>query len=239
MNAIHKEDMLEIRSLVKQYALPDGTVVEALRLPKLTVRHGESVLIEGVSGSGKTTLLHLLALLYTPTAGKILFEGTDLTQLSNSARDSWRAKHVGYIFQSMNLLPEFNALENLLIAAAIAGVPKKLAEEKGFALLEHLGLGERARHRPAQLSLGEQQRVAAARAVIHDPLIVLADEPTASLDAENSLTVMNLLRELTARSGSSLIVCTHDNFSKKSFDRTVRLEQSRIRFKNQQADARA
>ena len=215
------EYLLEVHSLTKEYAQPGGRVL-ALSLDYMDAEKGEAVAITGPSGSGKTTLLHLLAGLIQPSHGAILLDGRYLVLGASTAR--WRATHVGYIFQDVNLLPDFNVLENLLIAAEISNVPKKTALERADTLLGRLGLQERKLSRPAKLSLGEQQRAAVARALIHRPLLVLADEPTASLDAKNAAIVVDLLLEL--REESLLIVATHDEAVKKFFPRVVELRKS-------------
>ena len=214
--------LLEIRSLVKEYEQP-GNRVRALCLDSLDAGKGEAIAVTGPSGSGKTTLLHLLAALARPTIGSIRFDGRDLASLGASEA-KWRAKHVGYVFQDVNLLPDFDIFENLLLTAEISSVPKALAHERAYALLERLNLKDRMRHRPIKLSLGEQQRAAVARALIHRPPLVLADEPTASLDALNAKIVIDLLLEL--REESLLIVATHDEAVKRHFSRVVELRKS-------------
>jgi ABC-type lipoprotein export system ATPase subunit len=214
--------LLEIRSLTKKYEQPGGSIT-ALCLDFMEAGKGEAVAITGPSGSGKTTLLHLLAALSRPSGGYIRFDGRDLASLgASSAR--WRAAHVGYVFQNMNLLPDFDVLENLLLAAEVSNVPKSLALERAYALVARLGLENRLRRRPDNLSLGEQQRVAAARALIHKPPLVLADEPTASLDAQNAEIIVDMLLEL--REESLLVVATHDEAVKKRFSRVVELRKS-------------
>ena len=214
--------LLEIRSLTKEYEQPGGRIT-ALCLDFLDAGKGEAIAITGPSGSGKTTLLHILAALSRPSGGSIRFGGRDPASLGTSSA-RWRAAHVGYVFQNMNLLPDFDVLENLLLAAEVSDVPKNLAAERANALVARLGLENRLRHRPANLSMGEQQRVAVARALIHRPPLVLADEPTASLDAQNAGIVVDMLLEL--REESLLIVATHDEAVKKHFPRVVELRKS-------------
>ncbi|MDR1977270.1 MAG: ATP-binding cassette domain-containing protein [Synergistaceae bacterium] len=215
--------LLEIRELRKEYTQP-GVPVRALSLDFLEAQRGEAVAVTGPSGSGKTTLLHLLAALIRPTRGIIRFDGRDLGSLGASAA-RWRALSVGYVFQNMNLLPDFSLLENLTIAAEISDVPRRRALDRSWALLRRLGLYGLSHRRPAELSLGEQQRAAVARAVLHSPPLVLADEPTASLDATNAEVVMDLLLELGAESRSLLLVATHDETVKKRFSRVVELQK--------------
>lgn len=215
---------LEVCSLVKDYPLPDGGKTRGLSLESLCVCRGEMLVLEGPSGSGKTTFLHLLAGLYAPTAGKILLEGRRINAYAKDI-DLWRARNIGYIFQSMNLLPDFSILENILIAAEISGLDRKKSELKALSLLERLGLSRKFNQHPSRLSLGEQQRTAIARAVIHTPALILADEPTAALDEENSVLAINCLTELCIESGSTLILSTHDESVKKNFNRIVTLKK--------------
>jgi ABC-type lipoprotein export system ATPase subunit len=215
---------LVARNLHKEYRQADGKVVNALRLDSLTARGGEAIALTGPSGSGKTTLLHILAALIRPSVGEVFVNGRDLNQLGASEA-GWRAVNVGYVFQEMNLLPDFNLLENLLLAAEISGVRRDIARERAASLLARLGLGERAGSRPSELSLGEQQRAAVVRAVLHEPPLVLADEPTASLDAENTDIVMSILLELCRESSSLLLVATHDEDVKKLFQRVIVLRR--------------
>ncbi|MDR2779826.1 MAG: ABC transporter ATP-binding protein [Synergistaceae bacterium] len=217
--------LLEIKGLRHYYRQPGGTRQRALKLDRLTALGGESLVVSGPSGSGKTTLLHILAALIRPTEGEVVFDGQNLNDLGASA-PAWRAESLGYVFQDMNLLPDFNVLENLMIAAEISNMPRGAALERAAFLLERLGLVSRKKSRPYKLSLGEQQRTAVARAILHSPRLVLADEPTASLDAENSGAVMRLLSELCGESRSLLIVATHDESVKKRFSRLVVLEKA-------------
>jgi putative ABC transport system ATP-binding protein len=217
-------NLLQVRDLRKEYRQPGGAV-PALCLDFLDARAGEALAVTGPSGSGKTTLLRLLAASIRPTRGKILFAGQDLGALGEKAT-AWRARSVGYVFQEMNLLRDFTLRENLLLAAAISGIPPSTARERVLELTRRLGLENRLQHRPSALSLGEQQRAAVARAVLHNPPLLLADEPTASLDAENAGIVLHLLREICAGAGSLLLVATHDESVKKLFPRQVELRRA-------------
>jgi putative ABC transport system ATP-binding protein len=216
-------NLLQVRDLHKNYR--QGGVVPALCLDSLDARAGEALTVTGPSGSGKTTLLRLLAAIISPTRGNIRFAGQDLGALGEKAA-AWRARSVGYVFQEMNLLRDFTLRENLLLAAEISRIPPAAARERALSLARRLGLEDRLRHRPPALSLGEQQRAAVARAVLHNPPLLLADEPTASLDAANAGTVLRLLREACAESGSLLIVATHDEKVKKLFPRRVELRRA-------------
>ena len=214
---------LEIISLAKDYKQPRGRV-RALSLEYLSAERGEAIAVSGPSGSGKTTLLHIIAALIRPTDGRVMVEGRGISAPEKSCK--WRASSVGYIFQDVNLLPDFDVTENLLIAADAAGVPESEARARAAGLLRRLGIDDRASHRPAKLSLGERQRAAAARAVIHKPPIVLADEPTASLDAENAKKVTAMLLELCAETNSLLIAATHDEAVRREFPRAIELRKS-------------
>ena len=216
--------MLVIRSLHKEYALPGGNV-KALQLDFLEAQRGEAIAITGPSGSGKTTMLHILSALSRPSGGSVEFDGIDVASLSSGDAAKWRAENVGYVFQDLNLLPDFDIMENLLLAAEISNVPRRHALDRAGALLRKLGLEDRLRHRPAKLSLGEQQRAAIARALVHEPPIVLADEPTASLDAENTKTVVNLLLEFCTEAKTLLLVATHDEAVQNRFIRIVKLRK--------------
>jgi putative ABC transport system ATP-binding protein len=218
---------LAVRDLRKEYRQPGGNSVIALQLDSLSACCGEAIALTGPSGSGKTTLLRILAALIQPSGGEVSFNGRRLSRLGSSEA-SWRAVTVGYVFQEMNLLPDFSLSENLLLAAEISGVRRDAASERAASLLSRLGLGERSKNRPSELSLGEQQRAAVARAIIHSPPLVLADEPTASLDPENAGIVMSLLFELCAESSSLLLVATHDCDVAKLFQRVVALRRQGV-----------
>lgn len=218
--------MLEIDGLVKQYRSPDGQRVTALQLDTLRLERGEQAALAGPSGSGKTTLLHLIAGILVPTAGSIRLNGERVDQLGEKARDIWRARNVGYVFQNLNLLPNLNALENVQAAMAFARmVPAREARRRAAELLEAVGLAERLRNRPQQLSIGEQQRVAVARALANQPRLILADEPTASLDRENGGNVLEMLRQLCRERESILILATHDHEVMDYFPRRIELKR--------------
>lgn len=214
--------ILEISSIRKDYRQPDGSLVTALRLDSLAASPGDSISVTGPSGSGKTTLLGILAAIIKPSCGTARFAGQELTKLGK-AEAAWRSVSVGYIFQDINLLPDFSVLENLTLAAEISRVPPGVAGSRALELLKRLGLEGRKNSRPGKLSLGERQRVAVARAVIHRPPMILADEPTASLDAANARAVMRMLVELCAERNALLIVATHDGAVKRVLGRTVEL----------------
>ncbi len=219
-----KAARIEASNIVKDYPLPCGGFTRGLTLEGLSLRGGEMLAVEGPSGSGKTTLLHLLAGFYSPTEGRITFNGSAINA-GDKFIDSWRAGNVGYIFQSMNLLPDFSVLENILIAAELSGLKKDEALKKALSLLEYLGVKDKAERRPALLSLGEQQRSAVARALVHSPRLILADEPTASLDTENSGLVIQALKKMCGESGSILVIATHDEAVKRQFDKILSIKR--------------
>lgn len=194
-----------------------GTVV---RIPSFSVRRGEQLVLSGRSGSGKTTLLNLAAGILAADAGSVKLDGCELTELGESQRDTFRARTIGYVFQTFNLLPGLTALENVLLAVMFAGRPAG-AEARARTLLTRLGLEKLMNRRPETLSVGEQQRVAVARALVNQPLLLLADEPTASLDSTNAGAVVQELRRLCHENGTALILVTHDPAVTALFERTV------------------
>lgn len=193
----------------KTYAQGDLSV-EVLTDLCLEIRAGERVAIIGSSGSGKSTLLHLLGGLDTATSGTITIAGEDMSRLSQSARGKLRNRHVGFVYQFHHLLPEFTALENVSMPLLIGGQSKRSASKHAAELLMRVGLGKRLRHKPTELSGGERQRAAIARALVNNPQLVLADEPTGNLDEETSTRVYELMLELNQELGTSFLVVTHD-----------------------------
>jgi putative ABC transport system ATP-binding protein/lipoprotein-releasing system ATP-binding protein len=202
-----------------------GASIEVLRSIDIDIAAGESVFLCGASGAGKTTLLYTLAGLETPEAGTVHFESESLYGLSGNALARLRNKHMGFVFQSYFLLPELTALENVLLPALIRG---KSELARGRDLLERVGLSGRIDHLPAELSGGEQQRVAIARSLINDPAILFADEPTGNLDSKNGEVIINLLLELSKADGRSLAVVTHDENLARRGDRLVRIVDGRL-----------
>lgn len=219
------EKMLEINQVRKEYRDVLQTIT-AVAVDHLMIQTGEQVALVGPSGSGKTTLLHLISGLLTPTAGEIKFNDIVLSSMPETWRDTWRAKAVGYVFQKLNLLPSLTVLDNLLVAMSFANViPKKDQRQWASQLLDQVGLSDKLGKFPHQLSMGEQQRVAAARAVINKPSLILADEPTASLDQDNGLLVLDMLRQFAKESGSILVVSTHDRQIMNQFERICSLRK--------------
>ncbi len=196
----------------------------ALREVDCRVRRGEWVTIMGPSGSGKTTLLSIIGGLSRPSDGEVLFEGTDLTALNESQLARYRRENVGFIFQQHHLIPYLSALENVMMAQFLHSMPD---EREAIAALRTVGLEHRLRHLPAQLSGGEQQRVGIARALINSPSLLLADEPTGSLDRENAQSIMEMLRDLRAAEEFTVVMVTHDPWVGEWGDRTILLEDGR------------
>ncbi len=215
--------MLELRNLKKSYAEPDGGELPILDVPHWKLGAGEEVVVVGASGCGKTTLLHIIAGILRPTSGHVLIDGWDTPLLSEAERDQFRARRIGYVFQTFNLLQGFSALENVLLGMTFAGGyhEKKRAKE----LLERVGLRHRMHHKPAQMSVGEQQRVSVARALANKPKLVLADEPTANVDVGNQQQVIDMLRGTCKEEGVALILVTHAPEVAQQFQRVDKLTE--------------
>ncbi|MCD6505855.1 ABC transporter ATP-binding protein [Candidatus Poribacteria bacterium] len=221
------EALVEVVDLRKSYFDGD-TELPVLKGINLAVRRGEMICIVGPSGVGKSTLLHIIGTLDTPTSGKVLFEGEDIFSMDQEKLADFRSRQIGFIFQFHYLLPEFTALENVAMGALIAGKPSDEAFAKAEELLKRVGLKERMNHKPAKLSGGERQRVAVARALVNDPKLILADEPTGNLDTRTSETVFELIWELKEMMGKTLILATHDLNLAKRGDRMVKLIDGKI-----------
>jgi putative ABC transport system ATP-binding protein len=220
---------LTLSQLRKRYIGPDGSVVPVVNVEHFALADGEQVALVGSSGSGKTTLLHLIAGILTPDEGQILFTADggngqiDLTRLPEAQRDIFRGRHIGYIFQTHHLLPGFTALENVLLGMSFTG----RAHDPAWAthLLREVGLSERLQYKPQKLSVGQQQRVAVARALANRPKLVLADEPTGALDAVNAQQVLALIRKLCDEVKASLLLVSHDPAVTEKFPRVVTLAE--------------
>ncbi|MEZ4414606.1 MAG: ABC transporter ATP-binding protein [Gemmatimonadota bacterium] len=223
MNEAEGVAALEARELVKTYPLADGSELQVLRRVDLRVARGETVAIVGESGCGKTTLLHLLGLLDRPTHGSVAVGGHTVLEDSSGALAALRNRAIGFVFQFHHLLREFSALENAMMPALIAGRPESDARASALELLRWVGLGERLEHRPWQLSGGEQQRVAVARALVNDPDVLLADEPSGNLDERTSALLHDLLFRIRAERGTSMVVVTHNRDLAKRADRILKL----------------
>ena len=215
--------------MVPLAAPPDGGAASQLVILQdidIEIMPGEAVAIVGASGSGKSTLLGLLAGLDVPTAGNIEIDGNDLSSLDEDGRASLRARLLGFVFQSFQLLPALNARENVMLPLELAGTAG--AQQSATAMLQRVGLGERLGHYPKYLSGGEQQRVALARAFVVKPKLLLADEPTGNLDAATGAAVINLLFEMNAEAGTTLVLVTHDEALARRCGRVIRLAAGRI-----------
>lgn len=215
------------RGVVKQFGSGDSRVL-ALNGVDLDVPYGLMTLLVGPSGCGKTTLISIIAGLLEPSAGEVVLLGHDRHQLRGARLVRFRSQNVGFVFQQYNLLPALTAAENVAVPLLINGIPRRIAVERARALLDRVGLGARSHALPAQLSGGQQQRVAIARALIHDPRLLVCDEPTAALDASSGRNVMQLLRETTVHPDRAVIVVTHDNRVFEFGDRVVTMSDGRV-----------
>ncbi len=205
-----------------------GRNIEVLSDLDAAIGLGEVVAIIGQSGVGKSTLLHILGTLDQPTSGTILFDGVDVFALSEREQAAFRNKQIGFIFQFHHLLPDFSAVENVMMPALIQGKPSSEARTEAERLLERVGLGDRLEHRPGQLSGGEQQRVAIARAIVLSPRAVLADEPTGNLDPDTATAVHQLLMELNREHGMTMVLVTHNEDLSRLAHRTLRLQHGKL-----------
>jgi predicted ABC-type transport system involved in lysophospholipase L1 biosynthesis ATPase subunit len=221
------QDILVASGLRKNYTL-GSQEVEVLRGIDVRVRRGEALVIVGASGAGKSTLLHLLGGLDAPSAGDVSLDGASLFGMSSAARSRLRNERLGFVFQSYNLLPELDALENVCLPALLQSRSRDGMAERGAELLKAVGLGARTEHRPAELSGGEQQRVAIARALMNRPSLVLADEPTGNLDSKTGESILDLLWRLREDSGTTLVMVTHDQHIATRGERVLEIADGRI-----------
>ncbi len=214
--------ILACEAVCKNYY--DGQLnVQVLDNLTLQVDKGQSIGIVGASGSGKSTLLHILGGLDKPTSGRVSLMGQDLSELSQKQLSGLRNRHLGFVYQFHHLLPEFSALENVMMPLLIGKRPKEQARERALLMLEKVGLKNRVLHRPGELSGGERQRAAIARALVTDPACLLADEPTGNLDRKNALNILDMMMELKQELGTALVVVTHDDEMAARFDRVLNM----------------
>jgi ABC-type lipoprotein export system ATPase subunit len=231
--------MLQLKDLKKSFRQPDGTELPVLDIPDFRVAAGEQVVLVGHSGCGKTTLLHVIAGISRPDSGKVRIDEWDINLMPEAECDRFRAERIGYVFQTFNLLAGFTALENVLLSMRFArGRPDKARAKH---LLDRVGLGHRMTHRPTQLSVGEQQRVAVARALANKPHLLLADEPTANVDAGHQQQILDLIREACQEENVALIMVTHSGEVASQFARTDHLDEfnlvaSRLKASNHPTD---
>ncbi len=219
--------MVEVKGLKKVFATNINKVA-ALKGIDLTIREGESLGIMGVSGSGKSTLLHILGTLDRPTEGEVLYRGENIFLRSDDDISAFRNKEIGFVFQFHYLLSEFTALENVMMPALVRGVETRRAKEMAASILRRVGLLRRLRHRPGELSGGEQQRVAIARAIVLKPKMILADEPTGNLDLETGMSVLDLLLSLNSKEKITMVLVTHSPEVAKQLGRRIRLLDGKI-----------
>lgn len=213
--------MLQLEGVKKSFLEPNGHVLPILDIPRLSVSAGEQMVIVGRSGCGKTTLLHVIAGISTADAGRVQVDGIDVTQLPEPVRDRFRADKLGYIFQTFNLLPGFSALENVVLGMTFS---RKRNVSRAHELLNRVGLSHRFAHTPNMLSVGEQQRVAVARALANQPKLLLADEPTANVDTGNQQQIVDLIRQTCDKEQVTLVLVSHSPEVAKQFDRVEQLE---------------
>lgn len=215
--------MLRLTNVQKSFIEPDGSRLPVLDVARFEVAAAEQMVLVGRSGCGKTTLLHIIAGISRPDAGSVEINGLDITRLPEAGRDRFRAENMGYVFQTFNLLPGFSALENVVLGMSFARNRADVGRAR--ALLERVGLGHRLTHKPAMLSVGEQQRVAVARALANRPKLLLADEPTANVDARNQQQIIDLIRQTCSEEQVALVLVTHTPEVAEQFERVERLDE--------------
>ena len=220
----YKAIMIKLEGITKSFGS-----LQVLKGIDLEINKGEIVSIVGPSGAGKTTLLQIMGTLDEPDAGVVQIDGTVVSRMKEKELSAFRNKNIGFVFQFHQLLPEFTALENVMIPALIAGVSSKEAHERAMKILDFMGLVDRASHKPNELSGGEKQRVAVARALINDPAVILADEPSGSLDTHNKEDLHQLFFDLRERLGQTFVIVTHDEGLAKITDRTVHMVDGMIK----------
>lgn len=227
MTAIPSANACVVEGVHKSFGQGPGAM-HVLRGIDFRAAPGECVFLLGPSGSGKTTLLSIMGCMLRPDAGRVCLLGNDVTRMDEPQRNELRRDRIGFIFQRFHLVRGLSAIENTIVPLLIRGLPAKRAKVRGMQLLEEVGLADRANEQPGRMSIGQQQRIALARALVNDPELVLADEPTSSLDAETGQSAMRLLRRLTADAGRTAIIVTHDPRIESFADRVLRMENGRL-----------
>ncbi|RMF95767.1 MAG: ABC transporter ATP-binding protein [Candidatus Schekmanbacteria bacterium] len=220
----NKKEIIKAQGIKKSYRL-GGNTVEVLRDVNFDLNESEVVSIVGASGTGKSTLLHILGLLDNCDSGSIYYDGRNIDNLTDEEKAEFRNKNIGFVFQFHHLLMEFTSLENVMIPLLISGIDRKEAQARAASVLADVGLEGRMKHRPSELSGGEQQRVAIARALVMHPRVVLADEPTGNLDSQTGESVFELLKDLNKRKNESFVIATHNLELAKRSDKVFRLEK--------------
>jgi putative ABC transport system ATP-binding protein len=213
---------LVLEGVRKSYVEPDGGRLPILGIRRFELKAGEQAVLVGESGGGKTTLLNVIAGITLPDSGRVLVDGQEINRLPEAARDQFRSRKIGFVFQTFNLLDAFTALENVLLGMSFSG--RAVDRQRGRELLQRVGLGHRLDHRPGMLSVGEQQRVAVARALANRPTLLLADEPTASVDTGHQQNILNLIREACTEQNCALLLVTHSPEIAAQFERVDRLQ---------------
>jgi putative ABC transport system ATP-binding protein len=221
------DSFIQIRNLTKSFKKGPNLITPLQEL-SLEVPRGEFLALMGPSGSGKTTLLNLIAGIDTPTAGDLVVDGNDVARLSRARLTKWRSRHVGYIFQLYHLIPILSAFENVELPLLLIPLSRSERRTRVDAALDLVGLADRSHHRPTELSGGQEQRVAIARAIVHDPELLVADEPTGDLDRESAASILDLLASLAKDHGKTIIMVTHDPRAAAKADRTLHLEKGRL-----------
>jgi putative ABC transport system ATP-binding protein len=219
--------VVETEDLTMTYKIKDHEVI-ALNKVNLKIERGDFIAIMGPSGSGKTTLINIIGGLDRPTKGRVILDGNDLNDMNETALTQLRCRKIGFVFQSYNLIPILTALENVELPTVAAKLSGDEGRSRALNILNQVGLGDRLNHRPLELSGGEQQRVAVARALVNSPSIVLADEPTGNLDSDTGLQLINLIRKLNIESGVTFIICTHDQMVAQHANRIIRIKDGNL-----------
>jgi putative ABC transport system ATP-binding protein len=219
--------MIQVDQVSKQFPGKNGSPVVALRDISLNIEAGEFVMIVGPSGSGKSTLLFTIGGMQHPTTGKVLFADTDIYSFSSTKRAALRRTRIGFVFQTFNLVPYLNCLDNVIVPAVLAGKSRGKSLRRAGELLDRLGLADRLKHRPSELSVGERQRVALCRSMINEPAVILADEPTGNLDEARTGEVMDILKNLNA-DGQTILMATHDRNLAEQGSRLIALDEGSV-----------